>query len=148
MDFSIFTQIDSISINQHPNTCVISCAFSTDVGKTYWTYVNGNWEEIDINDKDAFAVKGILFDDVPKTPLLSLAEKTNSSIMRIAYLITENENTSAVLIESISVTGSVLSGWESTLKGTDYTYKYISPTTLEITFKTTGTFKVNYPYTG
>lgn len=148
LDFSIFTQIDLISINQHPNTCVISCAFSTDAGKTYWTYINGNWEQISINDKDTFAVRGISFDDVPKTPLLSLVDKTNSSMMRIAYLITENENTSSVLIESISITGSVLSGWESTLKGTDYTYKYISPTTLEITFKTTGTFKVNYPYTG
>lgn len=146
LDLSSFTQIDSISINQHPNTCVISCAFSTDVGKTFWTYLNGNWEQIDVTDRDTFAVKGISFDDIPRTPLMSLIEKTGSSIMRISYLVTENEQTSSPLIESVSITGSVMSGWESTIKGTDYTYKYITPTTLEITFKTTGTFKINYPY--
>lgn len=146
MDLSVFTKIDSIRVNAHSSNVIISCIFSTDFGNTWYTYNNGDWITVNINDKSDFGSKGVLFDNVGTLPLLELTEKTGSSMMRICFLVTENVLTNASIIESISISGSVLSGWESAIKGTDYTYKHNTPSNIEITFKVTGTYKVNYPY--
>lgn len=146
MDLSVFTKIDSIRVNTPSSNILMSCLFSTDYGKTWYSYNNGEWITINPDNKSEFHAKGVLYGNIGTVPFLELTEKTGSSVVRACFLVTENASTPTAIIESISITGSVLSGWESTIKGTDYTYKHLSPANLEITFKVTGTYKINYPY--
>lgn len=146
VDLSIFTDITSITVNTPPTGVIVSTAASTDGGKTWYTYNNGNWDTIDITNKADFITKGIPLQNLSSTPLLDLTMKTGSSSMRLCFCILENTQSTDIIIDTVSITGTSLSGWDSAINGTDYTYRHVSPTNVEITFKTTGTYKINYPY--
>lgn len=145
-DLSVLTQISSITVNTPPDGVIVATVFSTDGGNTWYTYNNGNWETIDITDKANFMVKGVPLQNLGSIPFLDLTAKTGSSMLRLCFCIIENIQTTANVINSISITGSAMSSWKKPVYGTEYSYEYTSPTTLEITLNVAGTYKINYTY--
>lgn len=144
LDLSTVSQISKITADSDVTDMNVACAFSTDSGKTWKTYASGSWPVLDITDKAAFAEKGVNLSDVTSVPFRALLDLDGSSTIRLAFCVSETAARSGDFLKALSLTGIKLSGWESTVPGTDYTYRYSSPQTLEVTVLKDGDYKINY----
>lgn len=144
LDLSTVSQISKITADSDISGMDVKCAFSTDSGKTWKTYASGQWPALDIADRAAFSEKGVSLADVTSVPFRALLDLDGSSTIRLAFCVSETAARSGVFLKALGLTGIKLSGWESTVPGADYTYKYSSPQTLEVTVLKDGDYKINY----
>lgn len=112
---------------------------------SYKTYKNGAWQDIGPTDLAAVAANGIDYADLPNIPraawdtLLSGVNK-----LGFAYLPTIAAVTDTCEVDELTLDVDLKGTWEMALPGTDYTYGYPDQSTLRVTIKTNGEYKINY----
>lgn len=112
---------------------------SVDSGESWNTLVDGEWEEIPPN-ADVVKDKGIELNDFNNV----LPEQWNelrkfSDAIRFGYCIDGD-----TMIHSISGQFDMTGTWTSAYHGEHYDYKYINNSTIVITLKVDGDYKLNY----
>lgn len=112
---------------------------------SYKTYKNGAWQDIGPTDLAAVAANGIDYANLPNIPraawdtLLSGVNK-----LGFAYLPTIAAVTDTCEVDELTLEVDLKGTWEMALPGTDYTYGYPDQSTLRVTIKTNGEYKINY----
>lgn len=121
----------------------IRFALSKDQGLTWQTYqIGGNWINIDINDKVAFATNGYPLASLNIIPIEDFNLYAPKTIM-LALCITQTDESSGSIFKSLSYVANLVGSWRH-YKEDEAEYEYVSDTELKVKFLKSGNYKVNY----
>lgn len=141
---TVIGKFHSIAIEVEDTSKVdIRLAVSVDHGKTYKTYIDNDWQPIDIDNTEEFKTTGIEAQNLTTIPGDSW-QSLNSSNMRFAFCVTEIIYTGNNIIRGVSLLVDMLGKWIKATHDKDFKYAYSSPSILEVTFLTANDYKVNY----
>lgn len=124
----------------------IRFAFTIDKNK-YYTYKNGNWEEIQTNE---IPTKGTLKEAVEIIPTEKwhelITEKDTKVISKlgIAYSIQQRYVGDTCNIDNLSLTISQKGKWRKMLPHNHYMVDFVDNETVEVTLNNAGSYKINY----
>lgn len=121
----------------------VKFAVSKDKGKTWQTYKQGNWVDIDISNRDEFYTNGYDFKLIDSIPTTDWTDKYPATNLRFAFCITQNVHGQRELIDDINYEADIYGNWKH-VKESEVEYEYATNDEVTITFIEPGTYKVNY----
>ncbi len=116
---------------------------SNDDMHTWKTLIGNTWTDIDIDDIESVTNNGITTSALNTISSAKWNEiKTNQ--IAFAVLVEQSSALATISLNSISLRADLVGSWKKALHGTDYDYEYPYTDQVKITFKVSGSYKINY----
>lgn len=140
---SDISQYVSVTATTNLSGASVKFAMSKDYGQTWFTMSGGDWAPIDIINVNEFEMNGYDLQYFSAIPIEKW-QNLNAKSLTLAFCISQNRTTGTTpVLSAIQIVANLVGSW-SHFTDAQASYTYIASDTLEITFKETGNYKVNY----
>lgn len=136
------SELVSMTVQCNLNNTLLKFALSKDNGHTWQTYNSGTWVDIDITNKTTFKNNGYdmaFFSTIP----IADWQKYNAKTIRFAFCAEETGANLNTFLSQLTYTANLIGSWRHCTDA-QVTYEYITDDTVEVMFKESGNYKVNY----
>jgi hypothetical protein len=146
IDISSVENIDSIALTaNNTGSSDLKIIISIDEGVTYKTFNGSIWETVDHTNLTDVKSNGMTITELnalSSVQIMSLIGTSNK--IRFGYYMEITDPSETCETDELSITFDMNGEWKKATHKTDYHYKYLNNTTLQIELFSNGDFKINY----
>ena len=138
-DYAKATDLKVIEENQS----FIKVATSIDKGYSWYSYQDGSWQIVNIEDKEQFKSNGMTPSEIASCTDWDNLVGDNDYI-RFAYYIEQPTVNDVVSVDQLEMQADLNGQWKGAYYGTDYDYEYSYKNKVLVDIKQDGSYKINY----